>query len=181
MMLLYQNRPLNGSTVAGSTWVRVLPGAPSMDLSRIKNSVTVSTTGCWLWNKSCSSSGYGQLTINYKYWNSHVYAYVCVNGPIGANKVVRHMCHNRKCCNPDHLCIGTQKDNYKDSIVSHTRASRALRKRWIVNGVTYATCREAVKETGICMNSIIKYTVNGVFNVEAYYKGCQACHAKAKI
>jgi hypothetical protein len=28
--------------------------------------------------------------------------------------VVRHKCHNRLCCNPDHLEIGTQADNVND-------------------------------------------------------------------
>ena len=81
-----------------------------MNLDRIKNNTTVSDTGCWEWQKSCNSSGYGQLTENKKYWSAHRYAYACTN-TLSDGDVVRHTCHNRKCCNPEHLKIGTHKDN----------------------------------------------------------------------
>lgn len=43
------------------------------------------------------------------------------NGPIPIlpgwhGGVIRHMCHNRSCVNPNHLKLGTQKENIQDSI-----------------------------------------------------------------
>ena len=35
--------------------------------------------------------------------------------------IVRHKCHNPKCCNPEHLQIGTHKDNWNDSKVKLPR------------------------------------------------------------
>jgi hypothetical protein len=32
--------------------------------------------------------------------------------------LVRHLCHNRKCCNIEHLAIGTQAQNYQDNLAS---------------------------------------------------------------
>lgn len=31
-----------------------------------------------------------------------------------SGKVVRHLCNNPRCINPEHLCIGTQADNMAD-------------------------------------------------------------------
>jgi len=38
--------------------------------------------------------------------------------PIEKGKVVRHLCNNRRCCNPDHLDIGTHQDNMDDKALS---------------------------------------------------------------
>ena len=142
-----------------------------MNLDRIERNITLNDNGCWVWNKSVSSSGYGQFSENGKYWNAHVYAYACVNETPQKGSQVRHSCHNRKCCNPSHLSTGTAKDNYHDSKETHDRVAKNRRKQWIVDGVTYATCREAVEKTGISMNSIIKYTKECVFDRESYEKG----------
>lgn len=34
----------------------------------------------------------------------------------GVNKVVRHICNNKTCCNPEHLDFGTHSDNMNDAI-----------------------------------------------------------------
>lgn len=89
----------------------------------IKRNITVDPeTNCWNWNNSTSSAGYGQFTRNRKYWTTHRYVYTMVFGDIPKGLVVRHLCHNTKCCNPEHLSIGTQKDNWYDSEDTHRKA-----------------------------------------------------------
>jgi len=145
-----------------------------MKLRRITNNIVVDPdTQCWNWIKSCSSSGYGQLTENGKYWNTHVYSWVLHNGPLPAGHLVRHSCHNKKCCNPAHLQSGTHQDNWKDSEKIHTEVSTKRRAMWSVYGKDYQTCREAVDQTGISMASIIKFTKQGVFDEKAYEAGCR--------
>jgi len=41
--------------------------------------------------------------------------YSLVNGPIQEDKVVRHLCHNKGCCNPMHLLEGTHQENILDT------------------------------------------------------------------
>ena len=151
-----------------------------MNLERIKSNVTLQSDGCWIWQKSTNSAGYGQLTENKRYWLAHRYALACVR-VVSPNDVVRHSCHNTKCCNPEHLSIGCHKDNYRDSLHRHAEADSKRRKEWIVNGVLYETCRKAHKETKLPIQTLIKYTVGGVFDVEAYRIACKAAKRKPRV
>ena len=151
-----------------------------MDLDKIKSNTTISTKGCWVWGKSCNSAGYGQFRENKIYWLAHRYAYAC-NNVLDGTSVVRHMCHNRRCCNPAHLVAGTHKDNWRDSIETHTKASTKRRKTWIVNGTVYNTIREAVKETKLTMQSLVKHTENGVFQTQKYREACKIANKIPKV
>lgn len=45
-------------------------------MERIKANINIDPlTGCWNWQKSVTSAGYGQLTENKKYWTTHRYVY----------------------------------------------------------------------------------------------------------
>jgi hypothetical protein len=46
----------------------------------------------------------------------HRHVYETVKGPIPKGLVIRHLCHNRACCNPDHLRRGTHKQNNRDTV-----------------------------------------------------------------
>ena len=151
-----------------------------MNLNKIKNKTTICSNGCWEWNKSCNSAGYGQFTENKVYWLAHRYAYAC-NLPLEKTDVVRHKCHNPKCCNPDHLELGSHKDNWHDSIDIHTKASTKRRKTWTIEGVTYNTIREAAEKTGLTMHSLTKYTDQGVFQTKKYRKACKIANKVPKI
>jgi len=47
---------------------------------------------------------------------AHRVAYYIANNNIDQNLLVCHSCDNPSCCNPDHLFLGTHKDNAKDSV-----------------------------------------------------------------
>jgi len=72
--------------------------------------------GCWLWKKSINSDGYGHLHYEGKPMLAHRVSYTLFTGPIAAGLIVRHLCphHFKHCVNPDHLTIGTHKDNMED-------------------------------------------------------------------
>jgi hypothetical protein len=75
------------------------------------------TKGCWLWMSCRNRQGYGQINVgNKKRVEAHRVAYELTYGPIPDGKVVRHKCDNPRCCRPDHLLLGTYRDNAQDAI-----------------------------------------------------------------
>lgn len=151
-----------------------------MKLDLIHKNVKISQNGCWEWQKSVNSAGYGQLTVGKKYWTAHRYALSCVLN-VKADDIVRHKCHNTKCCNPDHLAVGTSKDNYDDSREKHLAAAARARHIWSINGILYKTCREAALLTGLPIATVLKYTKNGLFDVESYRAGCRIANCNPRF
>lgn len=87
-----------------------------MITDRIDANVTrVPFAGCWLWTKSVGSHGYGQMMFaDKKPRLVHRLAYEAYVGPIPEGLHVLHRCDTRSCCNPEHLFVGTAKDNMQD-------------------------------------------------------------------
>lgn len=79
-------------------------------------------TGCWLWFGSYDKDGYGNFTINRLPVRSHRISYLLFKGEIG-DKLVLHSCDVAGCVNPDHLFLGTHKDNINDKL-SKNRGSK---------------------------------------------------------
>lgn len=144
-----------------------------MDIQKIKDNVRITSKKCWIWKGPVSSTGYGNIGENGKQYTAHSYAYRASKGAIPKGKLVRHKCHNKLCCNPSHLELGTVKENYDDSKAAHEKADAKRRAKWSVDGIEYDTAAQAVEKTGISMNSMIKYTSKGVFDRKSYEDACK--------
>ena len=70
--------------------------------------------GCWLWTGATSPKGYGRVWFNGKTRRAHRVAWLLTNGPIPDGMKVLHSCDAPQCCRPDHLFIGTDRDNMED-------------------------------------------------------------------
>ena len=74
-------------------------------------------SGCWEWEASCNQYGYGQFSdINGKTIKAHRYSYELNKGPIPEGMCILHSCDNRRCCNPNHLSVGSHLENYHDML-----------------------------------------------------------------
>lgn len=88
----------------------------SISLEWIKNNCVIDENQCWNWSKACYSDGYGKVGVNYKVYAVHRLSFQLSNSEIPDHLIVRHKCDNKKCCNPEHLELGTQSDNILDSV-----------------------------------------------------------------
>lgn len=74
-----------------------------------------SSTECWPWKASCDN-GYG--TFKTKLFKgerrAHRIMWLFQNGPIPEGMHVLHKCDNPPCVNPNHLFLGTDRDNAND-------------------------------------------------------------------
>jgi hypothetical protein len=81
-------------------------------------------TGCWNWRSSCQTAGYGQIRISGGSWTTHRASWAVHKGPIPKGLNVLHKCDNRKCCNPEHLFLGTAYDNHHDAMAKGRHLGR---------------------------------------------------------
>lgn len=77
------------------------------------NSIPEPNSGCWLWLAGLHSDGYG-LIRDGRTRTAHRVMWEQLHGPLGEGECVLHRCDNRLCVNPDHLWLGTLRDNAID-------------------------------------------------------------------
>ena len=70
---------------------------------------------CWEWQGS-KSGGYGLFSIDRIAHKASRVAYTFTKGPITDGLFVLHSCDNPPCCNPEHLRLGTYRDNTDDKM-----------------------------------------------------------------
>ncbi len=74
---------------------------------------------CQEYTGELDAYGYGVVHVmvsskNWVYVKAHRLSYALHNGEDPGGKIVRHKCDNPPCVNPEHLLLGTNKDNVAD-------------------------------------------------------------------
>ncbi len=91
------------------------------DVSRFwENVEKPSGDGCWVWtgHRVAHRGGYGIFKLRgNRPMRAHRYSYELAHGPIDDPRLfVCHHCDNPMCVRPEHLFLGTAKDNHDDMV-----------------------------------------------------------------
>ena len=86
--------------------------------TRLMSKAKEDDNGCWVWQPYKDKDGYGKIDLKINGIRScigaHRVSYATFIGAIPEGVNVLHHCDNPACINPEHLFLGTQKDNMED-------------------------------------------------------------------
>lgn len=89
--------------------------ASTPPIVRLLSRVVITPGNCWEWQGSRRGHmGYSQIGANGRVMYGHIVSYEHFHGPKPEGTIIRHTCDNPICVQPDHLTIGTHKDNHAD-------------------------------------------------------------------
>lgn len=79
-------------------------------------------SGCWLWARATSSTGYGFIAYNGGQTTAHrAMLGLTLGRKLGRHEFACHRCDTPACIRPDHLFVGSNQDNTADSVAKGRR------------------------------------------------------------
>lgn len=102
------------------------------------------STGCHFWPGATDMRGYGKMSRNGRTVSAHRWYWIQAKGPIPEGLQLDHLCRNRRCCNPEHLELVTNRENQlrgnHPNMVAH-RENRCRRGHEMTPENTYRSRR----------------------------------------
>lgn len=130
----------------------------------------VFTSTCWLWTGSQTDCGYGMLgrgTAGSGCVLAHIVSWILHFGPVPPGMQVLHDCDRPPCCRPDHLWIGTQKDNIRDCWHKGRQGVRSLpRNQGQFNPRAKLTLLEIEQIRGLARSGLTQAAIASQFGVD---------------
>lgn len=150
-------------------------------------------TNCWNWTGFCSKDGYGKINISEKALDNSKnlitirpfnktlirsvtasrYSYILFRGHIPKVSNIKdrlcvcHTCDNPKCVNPEHLFLGTYKDNSNDKLLKNRQIKGEYSPKTKLKNADILKIRELSKQ-GVFAKIIAKQfniSVGGVYHI----------------
>lgn len=110
---------MSNRTIATVTHIgRDVPDEVAFPLlrARLMSKCRVTESGCWEWTGYCHDNGYGETAFRGRGRPIHRLMWMIERGPVPKGMDVMHKCDNAPCFNPDHLELGTRKQNLDDCV-----------------------------------------------------------------
>jgi hypothetical protein len=88
------------------------------------NAVIVDNNDCWIWQREIGRDGYGRVRYKNRKHAAHRLLWGLYHDKVdqldnirAKGLVFRHLCNNKRCCNPAHITPGTRNENALDSAI----------------------------------------------------------------
>ena len=105
-----------------TTFSKLKTKSEEEQIEYIKNELCkIDKNKCWIFQRNLDEYGYGKIKYKKQSYSAHRLMYILKYGEIKEGLVIRHGQNcDTSCCNPDHLSMGTHKDNAQDKLRDNT-------------------------------------------------------------
>lgn len=127
---------------------------------KLLGSIEICARECWNYTGQINN-GYAWIRLNGSYIHGHRASFIIHKGHIPKGMFVMHSCDNGRCINPEHLSVGTEKQNRIDM---YTKKRHAHGERVNTAKLSQSQVREIIRETRIlkvpCVQVAKRYKVS---------------------
>ena len=118
-------------------------------------------TGCWDWKKKCKTDKYVRMNYcrNQPKLSAHIYSWIIHNGQIPPGMLVCHKCDNGRCTNPEHLFLGSHRENVNDMIAKYRHCHGES------HGCSKLTSEQVKQIKELCKSNVSSVKIAKEFNV----------------
>ncbi len=120
---------------------------------------------CILWTGNLTDRGYGQMQFHGKRTYVHRISYAINIGPIPEGMFICHTCDVRNCINPEHLFLGTAKENIQDMVRKGRNKTKLSKEQVLEIREKYKPCKSKWDKNCYSMSKLAKEYRVGIISI----------------